>query len=261
LIKLYRKHGILEGGLEYPTLFHLFEAVRADRNANPQARLAILDNLEAMLQAMGSMLAYHRGWDVHKLARQHLVMELTGLPEAGKDLILSYMITAEFMSRIAQGISNPYMDLWISFDEGQRLFSQRRETASHGGNALIDLMGLIRGTGIGLGISVLTTNDLSTSIPSLTSTKIIGRCGSLAEYTAAGHFVGLNSQQIMWCAHHLVPGMFVGQVGEGDWRYPFLFRVPLLKGKGVSDQEADRSLKALPGETHSTGEYGFEVQE
>jgi hypothetical protein len=266
LIKLYRQHGILDGGQKYPTLFHLFEAVRADRSANPQARLAVLDNLEAMLQAMGPMLAYYRGWDVHELAQQHLAMEFTGLPEAGKDLILNYLLTAEIMSRIARGISNPNMDLWISFDEGQRLFSQRKETASYGGNALIDLTGLVRGTGIGLEISVLTTNDLSTSLPSLTSTKIIGRCGSLAEYTAAGRFVGLNSEQIMWCAHHLVPGMFVGQVGEGDWRHPFLFRVPLLKKKNskdghVSDREADSSLKDSWGEIPSAGEYRFEVRE
>jgi hypothetical protein len=182
---------------------------------------------------------------VDELARQHLVMELTGLPEAGKDLILNYLITAEFISRIARGISNPEMDLWISFDEGQRLFSQRKESSSYGGNALIELTGLVRGTGIGLEISVLTTNDLSTNIPNLTSTKIIGRCGSLGEYTAAGHFVGLSSEQISWCAHHLVPGLFVGQVGEGDWRYPFLFQVPLLnqpKSKHVSDQEADSSV-------------------
>jgi hypothetical protein len=248
LIKLYRQHGILNGGQQYPTLFHLSEAIRTNRDANPQARRAILDNLEAILLALGpEILAYHRGWDVHELAQHHLVMELTGLPEAGKDLILNYLITAEFISRIARGISNPKMDLWISFDEGQRLFSQRKETASYGGNALIDLTGLVRGTGIGLEISVLTTSDLSTNIPNLTSTKIIGRCGSLAEYTTAGHFAGLNLDQIMWCAHHLVPGLFVGQLGEGSWRYPFLFQVPLLdkiklRGKHVSDQEADSSV-------------------
>ena len=50
----------------------------------------------------------------------------------------------------------------------------------------------------------------------------------------------------MWCAHHLVPGMFVGQVGDGRWRFPFLFKVPKMKRmKGVSDIEADESLEAL----------------
>ncbi len=129
------------------------------------------------------MLGYHCGWDTHQLASQHLVMELTGLPESGKDLVLAYLLTALFMSRIARGLSNPNMDLWIAFDEAQRLFSQRQETAGYGGNALIDLLGLVRGTGVGLQISVLTTHDLSPNIPNLTATKIFGRCGSVGEYT------------------------------------------------------------------------------
>jgi hypothetical protein len=234
ILKLYREHGILEGGDRYPTLFGLFEAVRADRSANPQARQAVLDNFEAILLALGpEMLGYHRGWDVHELARQHLVMELGGLPEMGKDLVLNHLLTTEFISRVAQGISNPRMDLFVAFDEGQRLFSQSRESDSYGGNALVDLMGLVRGTGIGLEISILTTHDLSATLPSLTASKIIGRCGSVAEYHAAGRFLGLSSEQILWCAHHLVPGQFVGQIGEGDWRYPFVFRVPWV-GRGFA---------------------------
>lgn len=238
IIKLYVQHGVLQGGDRYPTLFELFEAVRLDRDANSQARQAVLDNFEAVLLALGpEMLAYHRGWDVHELARQHLVMELTGLPETGKDLILNYLLMAEFISRVARGISNPRMDLFVAFDEGQRLFSQKRESDSYGGNALVDLTGLVRGTGIGLEISVLTTHDLSATIPSLTATKIVGRCGSLVEYQTAGRFMGLDSEQTMWCAHHLVPGLFVGQIGEGDWRYPFVFRVPWV-GRGF-DQPGD----------------------
>lgn len=286
VLKLYMQYGVLDGGDRFPCLFHLFEAIRADRSANPQARLATLDNLEALLIAMGpGVLAYHRGWDVHELARQHLVMELAGLPEAGKDLILNYLLSAEFTSRIARGVSNPRMDLYVSFDEAQRLFSQKWESNSYGGNALIDLTGLVRGVGVGLEISVLTTHDLSAAIPSLTATKIVGRCGSMAEYRAAGQFMGLNSEQVTWCAHHLVPGLFVGQIGEGSWRYPFVFRVPWVgqrrrspsgdqepttpsarypqaqrclsprlhgtevsvnnEPKTVSDDEADRSLESL----------------
>jgi energy-coupling factor transporter ATP-binding protein EcfA2 len=117
ILKLYREHGILQGRDRFPTLFDLHETVRADRSANPQARQAVLDNLEPVLLALPEMLAYHRGWDVHELARQHLVLELSGLPETGKDLLLNYLLTAEFSSRIARGISNPHMDLFVAFDE------------------------------------------------------------------------------------------------------------------------------------------------
>ena len=51
IIKLYKRFNIVNGSHKYPTLFHLFEAVRTDKNANSQARQAILDNLESVRAA------------------------------------------------------------------------------------------------------------------------------------------------------------------------------------------------------------------
>ena len=249
IIRLYAEKGVLNGGIEAPTLFDLYNAVKNNRDANSQARQAITDNLYALLISLGpEVLGYSKGWDVHQLAKQHLVIELSGLCEAGKDLILSYLLTAEFISRIARGVSNPKIDFWIAFDEGGRLFSSKKESAGYGGNPLIDLLGLVRGTGIGVEISVLTTVDLSPSIPNLTASKIIGRCGSISEYTTAGHFVGLNTEQINWAAHNLVPGTFIGQVGEGNFRYPFVFRMPLVKDlnlEPVSNTDTDKNARKI----------------
>ena len=36
----------------------------------------------------------------------------------------------------------------------------------------------------------------------------------------------VTADQIRWAQLNLTPGMFIGQVGEGPWRYPFVFRVP-----------------------------------
>ncbi|MHC4539636.1 MAG: ATP-binding protein, partial [Planctomycetota bacterium] len=247
IVKLYKGYGIFDGNRKYPTLFHLFETVRTDKTANPQAKQAILDNLEAILLALGTgVLGYYSGWPIHELAKRHMAFELTGQPEAGKDLVLNYLVVSEFISRVSRGISNRDMDLWMTIDEGQRLFSQRKEIATHSGNSITDLAGLVRGTGTGLYISVLTPDDLSSKIPSFTSTKIIGRCGSVSEYMAAGRFMGLDPEQITWCVHHMAPGLFVGQVGDGPWRYPFLFKVPKLnKLRPVSDKETDDTLKSL----------------
>lgn len=247
IIKMYKKFNIFNGGQKYPTLFHLFEEVRNNRAANSQARQAILDNLEAILLAFGTeMLGYYRGWPVHELAKLHLALELSGQPEAGKDLVLNYLVVAELISRISQGISNQGMDLWMSIDEGQRLFSQKKESIGHGGNSITDLAGLVRGIGVGLFISVLTPDDLSSKIPAITSTKLIGRCGTIGDYTAAGQFIGLTKEQIFWCAHNMKPGMFVGQVSDGPWRYPFLFKVPKMRQlKVVTDRQSDETLKAL----------------
>jgi hypothetical protein len=229
IIKLYRAHGILDGGQRYPTLAYLFEAIRSNRTANAQARQAAVDQLEAVLEALGpNVLGYHRGWATDELAKQHLAIELDALPPACKYLVLGYLLTAEFMSRIARGVSNPGMDLWIAFDEGGRLLNQRQETQGNGENPVLDLLGLVRGTGIGIQASVLGTHGLSPNVVNLTGNKIVGRLGSVGEYTTAGRYIGLSPEQITWCAHHMVPGLFVGQLAEGHWRRPFLFRSPPL---------------------------------
>jgi hypothetical protein len=249
ITKLYKKYNVFRGGRKYPTLFHLFEAVRVDKTANAQARQATLDNLEPVLLSLGTqVLGYHKGWPVGQLARHHIVFELTGQSEVDKDLVLNYLVGAQFIFKLCRGVSNQTMDSWMSIDEGQRLFSRHKETYSRSGNCVTDLAGLVRGTGTGVHISVLTPDDLSNKVPSFTSTKIMGRCGSVSEYTAAGRFMGLNQDQIQWCAHHLVPGTFVAQVSDGPWRYPFLLRIPKPnKLKPVSDSEADESLKPLVG--------------
>jgi hypothetical protein len=56
--------------------------------------------------------------------------------------------------------------------------------------------------------------------------KFIGRCGSSADYNTMAEAMGLNAEQRRYMAQTLAPGMFVGQFGEGNWRQPFLFRVP-----------------------------------
>ena len=101
-----------------------------------------------------------------------------------------------------------------------------------------DLVGLVRGSGIGLDFSVLSTDGLASQIPSNCATKIMGRCGSAADYTSAGHSMGLTAEQIAWCKLNLKPGMFVGQLGEGNWRHPFVFTIPEMKFPAISAEKS-----------------------
>jgi hypothetical protein len=248
LFRLYRKFGVSDGAKRYPTLFDLYEAVRADEDANPPARLALLDSLEPVLRSLGpEVLAYRFGWTSTGLAAMHLAIEFAGIGEVEKNLLLNSLILSEFTSRVARGISNPNMDLWILCDEAQRLCST---TGSGQSGAIVDLIGLVRGTGIGLDLSVLSTADLAPQVLSNTATKIMGRCGSATDYAAAGHSMGLTSDQIQWAQLNLKPGLFIGQLGEGDWRRPFVFRIPPMRlpEAGQDDDTSDGRPLALPAE-------------
>ncbi len=136
------------------------------------------------------------------------------------------------------------MDLYISVDEGQRVVSTR------GGHnaALADLWPLIRGTGIGLEISVPMGHRVMPEALSCTATKYLGRCGSAADYELVGRAMGLSREQLEWTFHHTRPGRFVAQVGEGDWRLPYVLDIPPMHLPSAGDQPDNDlgPLNALP---------------
>lgn len=234
IINLYRQFGVSGGGGKefYPTLFDLYEAIKTNRDANAQARQAVLDSLEPVLLSLGpEVLAYRKGWTTHDLAQRKIVFELGGISETDKDLILNTLILSECSSRIAQGISNPRMDLWICCDEAARLVAP-----SNHGSRMADIIGLVRGTGIGLDLSV-QSSDIIPGVFSNTANKFIGRCGSARDYDAIGSAMGLTPDQKHWLTMNLRPGLFVGQLGEGDWRRPFLFQVPSMDFNSVCSSD------------------------
>ncbi len=230
---------------EHPTLFDLRERIAGDRGANPQAREAIVDSLDPVLLSLGPLvLGCRRGWTTRDLARRRLIFEFGGVAEAEKDLLLHGLLLSEFTSRVARGLSNAPMDLWVCCDEAQRLLSP------HGGrSAIADMIGLVRGTGIGLDLSV-QASDILPSVLSNTAIKILGRMGSATDLDVIGSAMALSHEQRTWVLHNLRPGLFVAQLGEGRWRRPFVLRVPEFRahasGARVGSVDSMRDLAALP---------------
>lgn len=220
VLTLYEQFGVLCGGDHFPTMFELREQIASDREANAQARQAVVDALDPVLMSLRPVLSFRKGWSTRDLARHHIVFEFGGLSETDKDLLIATLLLSEFTSRIAQGFSNVPMNLWINADEAARLMSTRN--AAEGLN---DQIGLVRGTGIGLDLSGQCA-DVSPAILSNTASKFIGRITSATDLDAMGASMGLTSEQRRYALHTLSPGMFIGQIGTGDWRYPFMFRVP-----------------------------------
>jgi len=222
VLELFSRSGVTDGGKNYPTLFELREFVTANKAANHQARSAIVDALDPVLVSLRGVLCYRRGWSSSDLARHRLAFELAEVGEVEKDLILSTLVLSEFTSRVEAGVSNRQINLWVCCDEAARLVS-----ASAAGNGMADLVGLVRGTGIGLDLSVQSA-DIAQAFLANSATKFIGRCGSAADYNTITEAMGLTAEQRRYMAQTLAPGRFVGQLGERDWRHPFVFRVPAV---------------------------------
>lgn len=233
------------GGTLYPTLFDLLEAARRDRDGNAPARQALIDSLDPLLRTLGpEVLAYRQGWAVHDLARLPINFVLGGVPDAAQNLMLSTLVLAECTSRIARGISNMRMDLLIAVDEGQRLVT----TATGHVAGMAELLPLVRGTGIGLDLSVPTGHGLLPEVLSCTATKYLGRSGSAADYELIGRAMGLSRQQLDHASHNLRPGRFITQVGEGSWRHPYLLDIPPMRTVETPPSHAamPQALRRLP---------------
>ena len=246
ILRLYRHLGVLDGSQHFPTLFELRETIANDTEANHQAKQAVVDSLDPVLWSIGEVLQYRIGWKTQDLAKRHIVFELGGTAEVDKNLILNSLVLPEFTSRVARGVSNPIMDLWICCDEAARLVSS---TSPTGG--ISDLIGLIRGCGVGLDLSTQSA-DVMRAVLSNTAFKAVTRCGSARDYDEIGAAMGLNPEQRRWLNINLRPGRFVGQIGEGDWLRPFVFTIPRMHldsrtheetGSGGSDLG---DLMALP---------------
>ena len=246
--QLYIEANIYNGGQNCPTLFCLLNAAKQAKNANPQSRVTLIDNLESLLLSSGSIFRYRQGWTTHDLSKHSIVFELGGISELLKDLILNTVILGEFTSRIAQGISNPHKpNLWIGLDEANRLASGD----DNGRLGLSSMISVVRGTGIALDLSCQTAS-LDTQILANTATKIIGRTSHFPDLQLISRAIGLSSEQTSFLIHNLKPGKFAMQLGEGEFRHPFLIQIPRMNlteldllNEGIATDDLG-SLAALP---------------
>lgn len=229
---------------EAPTLFDLFEWVRSTPGLNAAAREAILDRLGGLLLALGRTAAWRVAWNPADLARYSIDFELVGTSERAKQILIESTLVTLFHQEVERGVVNGPLKLVIALDDAQRYFAGGETTGDLAPRD--ELAGVIRGTGLSLWADLQSLTGLPTRLPPNLTLKLMGRLGSAVDYTALGAHLSLRGAQLDWAQRHLVPGTFVGQVGEGDWREPFVFTVPLLKlAAPVDDSEVAVSVKAL----------------
>lgn len=245
---LYRKFSIWAGRTEaWPCLFDLFEWVRATEGLNVPAREAILDRLGALLTALTpECAAYRLAWNPNDLAEYSIVFEMRGAPEFVKQIMLQPTLFSLLQHEVERGVVNGPISLFVAFEDSQRFFNTT-DQISHAEIAPMDeLAGVIRGSAMGLGVIVQTMQGLSRRLSANLATKILGRLGSHEDYRSLGADLAMNQHQLEWARRNLKPGIFIAQVAEGNWREPFIMRVPLIKVPvTVDDQDAANSVKVL----------------
>lgn len=243
--QLYKEFGVYEGAVRYPCLFDVYERVRTER-LNPPAKDSILDKLGSYLTAVTPKCAAYRvGWKATDLAKFSIVFEMRGAQETVKQLYIEPLLFSIMQAEMQKGAVNKEMHLFIVFEDSQRLFDAQDPRWSDMTPA-DELAGVVRGSGIGICVVVQTTRGLSQRLTPNLATKFVGRLGIGADYLTLGADLSLNKDQLNWATKNLGPGVFLVQVSEGDWREPFVMKVPLLESKAiVSEVEVEESQKTL----------------
>ncbi|MCK4873272.1 MAG: hypothetical protein KAS72_11145 [Phycisphaerales bacterium] len=246
-LELYDRFGVFRQERPlYPTLFDLYEHVRSAPRLNPAAREAILDRLGALLTSLSAeCLAYRRAWSPLDLSRRMIVFELRGLSEPAKSLVLSHCIFSVFHAALERGRRASGLEQLIVLEDAQRILAGRASTSADL-PPLEELVGVVRESGRGLLFSAQTMAGLPRGIAANTNLKIMGALGRSEDYAALGGDMGMDREQIAWAKQNLRPGRFIGQVGLGNWRRPFLLEIPPVHVPAtVSDEDARDSVQAL----------------
>ncbi len=245
---LYEKFSIWEGRVDaWPCLFDLYEWVFNSEGLNLAAREAILDRLGSLLTAFTpKCAAYRLAWNPSELTRFSIVFEMRGTPEFVKQLLLASTLYSVLQHEVERGVINNPMSLFIAFEDSQRFFDDSQEIGGGEIAPMDELAGVIRGSAKGLGVIVQTMSGLSRRLASNLAIKIMGRMGSHEDYNRLGSDLALNHHQLEWAKRNLKPGIFAAQVAEGDWREPFIFRVPYLKIPAiVKDCDVEKGIHLL----------------
>lgn len=227
ILQLYANFNVSSGSgtharTLFPTLYDLYLAVSSIRTMHPQTRRAILDSLEPVLLSLNKVLACRRGHSVRELMRHCIAFQCSGMSDTAKNLIVNVLVLQAFLLLLNQGVSNPEeLLLLILCDEASRLVGSAHSSISN-------IIPVIRGCGIGL-ILMSQNAQMSPIIHSNTPNKILGLTSNYQDLHIIGSAMGLTNDQRRWLLHNLVPGTFCMFFGQGEYRKPFICRVPHLK--------------------------------
>lgn len=201
-----------------PTLYDVYLCVRQKKDANAQAKMAILDGLEPVLRST-KCLRYRRGWTIQDLIERFIVFELHDLPETGKLLVLSILMLWTFEYGLAQGASNCQLQTILFVDEALPLLMNPQ-------NPIVRYIGLTRGIGCSVWLNAQTAIPLDQIILANIPNRWLGPTSSYRDIETMGSSMGLIAEQKRWLTR-LPIGQFLAKLSGVP--SPMLIDVPLLR--------------------------------
>lgn len=249
---LYKKFGIYDGSTcGYPTLYDLWNWIKNANDLHHQSKEAVLSRIASFLLAAGpGCCAWRVGWDPRSLERYSAIFEITRDRFAGR-ILVEHALHGVFNAAVDEGLYNGPMKLTMILEDAQLLLGSA-DGSSYEHQSLSSLQSVVRGVGYALMFVVTDASALSTSVLSNVTLKLVGT-GANRNFELMKSEMGLESHQVAWAKHGLVPGTFIAQISRGPFRHPFVLHgFPPARLPVVSDEEVAETVSVLESELPST---------
>jgi hypothetical protein len=220
------------------TIPDLYQTIRTEivRRRVSDYRDVVQNRLELLLNSVGRTVNCHHGFSIDKLADTSFVLDATGCPEPVQSFMIGHLITILIKSRMARRMVTNELDVFIIFDEANRLFPKNQELNPAEPIPTLSVVSqTAREFGVGLCGSTQTPSFMADSgLKSQSFIKIlIGSLGSNQDYLDMGNVMGMSEDQIDWLKTHAKVGQAVVKLAGGTFTSPFIVTVPFLDIKGI----------------------------
>jgi hypothetical protein len=196
VLTLYRYYGLFEEvAPPYPSLFEL-QCLLRDADINYVRKTAdyrdrVLNRLEAMTLAAGTVFDCSAGYALPDLLRRNVVFEFDGLATDVQNFLMEILFAAVYEYRVAHTHRGGGLRHAFVLDEGKRVFSVYKERQDAAGIPPIDeLTAKMREFGEGLIVADQEATKLTDSLKANTATKLLLATGDATQFhemTAAMH--------------------------------------------------------------------------
>jgi Helicase HerA, central domain len=242
LEEIYKKRGIFDGSVNWPTLRDLNNEV-SYMLANEKKSFRYRDVL-LLIQNRLDPYIYSGNFDCragipHDMWRtENVVLELgKGFTDNMYSFLVSYIAGARYHSNMDMGLLGSKLRTLLVIDEGRLLFPDR-DKETYGESYITELATRFRDPGIGLILASHEISSFNQTIRSVSFTKVCFPLTDGEDVSAVQKSFDLNDDQ----ASHLFKLPRHGQaiVRYGGYPDPFILAVPHLNlKKTVSDEEVE----------------------
>jgi len=260
VLTLYRKHGIIDGGQNFPTMLSLYNYVFHEINNKKSYNYRdIMIRLQNLLFSYVTSENFNCRIGIsHQVWRdENVVLEMdAGFTNEMYGFIVSYLIGSRFEYNKKNNLTGSILRTLFTIDECRALFDVNRNTYEFGDSYLSGITTKIREHGIGLILSSQETKSFTDTIKAIAFTKVCFPLTDGAELSAIKESYCLDDEQ----TKHIFKLKKYGEAIAiyGNYDKPFILTIPEIKplpqlsDKDVEQRMADfysdldKSIKPLP---------------